>query len=106
MSFQVRFYDVRRGTQPTCEVVLSGRVTSVDLARNGTGLLACTRDDRLELLDLRSPGRGPLCTLRADGLSVGCDYTRAALSPDSAYASVGSAEGPVLPRQKAMREPL
>lgn len=92
---KLRFYDVRRGTQPTSEAVLTGKVTSLDLARNGVSLLACTRDDRLEMLDLRSPGRGPVKSFRCDGFSVGCDYTRAVFSPDSSYVSVGSSEGTV-----------
>ncbi len=91
---KLRFYDVRRGTQPTSETLLSGRVTSVDLAKNGTSLIASTRDDRIDLLDLRNPAK-PICAFTADGLSVGCDYTRAVFSPDSNYVSVGSSEGSV-----------
>ncbi len=70
-------------------------MTSVDLSKSGTRILACTRDDRLEVLDSRSPSSGPVSSFRADGLSVGCDYARAAFSPDGQYVSVGSAEGTV-----------
>ncbi|KAK3922141.1 Autophagy-related protein 16-1 [Frankliniella fusca] len=36
-----------------------------------------------------------LCVCRADGFKVGCDFTRAAFSPDAHYIAVGSADGSV-----------
>ena len=98
---KLRFYDVRVGTQPTQEIVLDGKITSVDISRNGQYLLACTRDDALNVLDLRMAASGGgaaahnATTFRADGFRVGCDWTRAVFSPDSEYVSVGSADGSV-----------
>jgi len=89
---KIRFYDVRTGGQPTNEVQLGGRVTSVDLARNGFSLLACTRESELVLMDLRSP-TSPTAIFADDGFSVSCDFARASFSPDSEYVAAGSAEG-------------
>ena len=91
---RLRFYDVRTGARPTQEIALEGRVTSCDLARNGQQLLACSRDDRLTVLDLRAAG-APQSVFAADGFHVGFDYTRAAFSPDSDYVAAGSGDGAV-----------
>ena len=91
---KVRFYDVRASLQPTSELSLGGKVTSVELSRNGRFLLACSRDDCLSLVDLRDLS-APLREFRADGFHVGCDWTRACFSPDSEYVCVGSGSGAV-----------
>ena len=49
---KVRFWD-NRGTQPVNQVELGGKVTSLDLARDGKYLVVCSRDDKLKVLDLR-----------------------------------------------------
>ncbi len=92
---KLRLYDVRAGTQPTGEVELGGRVTSVDLSRSGTQVLACTRADELCLVDLRNPTGCPVAVFRTDGFRAGCDYTRAVFSPDSEYVTVGSGNGEI-----------
>ena len=93
---KVRFYDVRSSSyEPSNEVALNGRITSLDLdKRQNQYLLACTRDDSLVLLDMRSTDK-PIAEFRADGFKVGCDWTRAVLSPDAEYVTVGSADGSV-----------
>ena len=92
---KLRFYDLRAGTQPSTEMVCGGRVTSVDLGSRGgpQTLLACTRADELELLDLRNPSAAAVTRFTAPGFHVGCDWTRAVLSPDGEYASAGSGDG-------------
>ena len=91
---KLRFYDVRAGTQPSNEVALEGKITSVDLSKSGQALLACSRDDSLALIDLRMT-KNTAVIFKADGFHVGCDWTRAAFSPDSEYVSVGSLDGAV-----------
>uniref|UniRef100_A0A671P9Z1 Autophagy-related protein 16-2-like n=4 Tax=Sinocyclocheilus anshuiensis TaxID=1608454 RepID=A0A671P9Z1_9TELE len=49
---KIRFWDSRAGTC-TQEVPLQGRVTSLDLCPNHRQLLSCSRDDILQLVDLR-----------------------------------------------------
>jgi autophagy-related protein 16 len=51
---KIRFWDTRTSsTEPLSEINMAGKVTSLDLARNGQSLLACLRDDTLRLIDLR-----------------------------------------------------
>nr|CAD7195804.1 unnamed protein product [Timema douglasi] len=61
--------------------------------RNSNYLLSCVRDDTLKVLDLRM--NQVLRTFSAEGFKVGCDWSRAAFSPDGHYVSVGSADGAV-----------
>nr|CAD7392403.1 unnamed protein product [Timema cristinae] len=56
-------------------------------------LLSCVRDDTLKVLDLRM--NQVLRTYSAEGFKVGCDWSRAAFSPDGHYVSVGSSDGAV-----------
>ncbi|KAK9704592.1 WD domain, G-beta repeat [Popillia japonica] len=49
---RIRFWDTRSESGPN-EIVLNGKVTSLDLTRDTKYLVACVRDDTLKLLDLR-----------------------------------------------------
>jgi len=49
---KIRFWDARTDT-PTQDVVLPGRITSLDLSGDKNFLLASVRDDSLAILDLR-----------------------------------------------------
>ena len=51
---KIRFWDIRSGTEPIGDLEFGGKVTSVDVSRNGTWLLACCRDDTLRLVDART----------------------------------------------------
>ena len=52
---KIRFWDTRTSsTEPLTEIEMTGKVTSLDLSRNGIHLLSCVRDDTLRLIDLRS----------------------------------------------------
>ncbi len=84
---------MRSGTEPVSEVALEAKITSLDLSRNGSWLLACSRDDTLRLIDLRTTQL--LRTFSTDGFQVALDWTRATFSPDSEYCVVGSASGSV-----------
>lgn len=90
----IRFYDCRADSSLTNTIALHDRVTSVDLSKSGQYLLACSRDDALSLIDLRAMDT-PITTFQADDFRVGCDFTRAAFSPDSQYVTVGSNDGSV-----------
>ncbi|XP_052823294.1 autophagy-related protein 16-1 isoform X2 [Octopus bimaculoides] len=89
---KVRFWDNRTsGDGVVKEVSLGGRVTSLDLSKDGNQILCCTRDDSLKILDLRTCS--VLAILNADEFKVSCDWSRAVFSPDSSYAVAGSQEG-------------
>eukprot|EP00095_Tigriopus_kingsejongensis_P001897 maker-scaffold287_size221780-snap-gene-1.27 protein:Tk01897 transcript:maker-scaffold287_size221780-snap-gene-1.27-mRNA-1 annotation:"autophagy-related protein 16-1 isoform x2" len=90
----IRFYDCRMESALTKTIALNDRITSVDLAKNGQYLIACTRDDSLSLLDLRAPN-SPVTLFAAPDFRVGCDFQRAVFSPDSEYITVGSNDGSI-----------
>jgi len=89
----LKFWDTRSGNTPTNEIKLGGKIASLDVSRNGHYVLACSRDNLITLMDVRTYGQ--LATFSADGFQVGCDWTRAAFSPDSEHICVGSASGAV-----------
>ncbi|XP_052123202.1 autophagy-related protein 16-1-like isoform X1 [Frankliniella occidentalis] len=90
---RIRFWDSRTEASSVNDIVLQGKITSLDLSRDGKYLLSCVRDDSLKMLDLRM--NTIVCSFTADGFKVGCDFTRAAFSPDAHYIAVGAADGSV-----------
>ncbi|XP_049821111.1 autophagy-related protein 16-1 isoform X2 [Aethina tumida] len=88
----IRFWDTRSESSAN-NIVLNGKVTSVDLTRDGKYLLCCVRDDTLKLLDLRM--NQIVTSFSSEGFKVGCDWSRATFSPDGQYVAVGSADGGV-----------
>ncbi|XP_058791192.1 autophagy-related protein 16-1 isoform X3 [Phymastichus coffea] len=88
----IRFWDTRTESGSN-DIVLQGKITSLDLSRDANYLLSCVRDDTLKLLDLRM--KMIVVSFSADGFKVGCDWTRAAFSPDGQYAAVGSSDGSI-----------
>lgn len=89
---RVRFWDSRTDSSST-EILLQGRVTSLDLSLDRTKLLCCSRDDTLKVIDLKM---NQVCqTLYADHFNVSCDWSRAVFSPDGTYAVAGAHDGTV-----------
>ncbi|XP_066251235.1 autophagy-related protein 16-1 isoform X3 [Euwallacea similis] len=88
----IRFWDCRSEGSAN-NIVLNGKVTSLDLARGTKYLLACVRDDTLKLIDLRM--NQVVKSFSHEGFKVGCDWSRATFSPDGQYAAVGSSEGSI-----------
>ncbi|XP_046415575.1 autophagy-related protein 16-1 isoform X1 [Neodiprion fabricii] len=88
----IRFWDTRAESSSN-NILLQGKVTSLDLSRDAHYLLSCVRDDTLKLLDLRM--NQIIGTFSADGFKVGCDWARATFSPDGQYIAVGSSNGSV-----------
>jgi len=91
---KVRFWDNRaQSTQPANEVVLGGKVTSLDLSKDGYYLVICSRDDHLKVLDLRMTS--VVGTYGSEGFHVGCDWTQVCFSPDNEHIVAGSGDGAV-----------
>ncbi|XP_062408643.1 protein Atg16l2-like isoform X1 [Sardina pilchardus] len=89
---KVRFWDSRAGSC-TQELPLQGRVTSLDLCPDHRQLLSCSRDESLQVVDLRMSNAR--IAFRAEGFKCGCDSTKAIFSPDGSYLAAGSADGAV-----------
>ncbi|XP_033760176.1 autophagy-related protein 16-1-like [Pecten maximus] len=87
---RVRFWDSRSDSS-TNEILLQGRLTSLDLSPDRSSLLCSTRDDTLKVIDLRMNQVSK--TLYAEDFKVGCDWSRAVFSPDGSYALAGSNDG-------------
>lgn len=50
---KIRFWDVRTADCTANDIPLQGKITSLDLSKDGKFLLSCVRDDTINLLDLR-----------------------------------------------------
>ncbi|XP_077285047.1 autophagy-related 16 isoform X2 [Arctopsyche grandis] len=88
----IRFWDIRTDSTAN-HIMLQGKVTSLDLSRDCNYLLACVRDDTIQLLDLRM--NTIVGSFSHDSFKVGCDWARAAFSPDGRHVAVGGADGSV-----------
>ena len=89
---KVRFWDIGCD-QVVNEIQLHGKVTSLDLSPDMNFLLACSRDDSLKIIDLRT--YQIVSTLKSEGFRVAFDYTRACFSPDGQYVMCGAHDGSV-----------
>lgn len=89
---RIRFWDTRSESSAN-EILLEGKVTSLDVSPDGYCLLSCVRDDTLKCLDLRM--NQVIRTFCAQGFKVGCDWTRCKFSPDNQYIVAGSSDSSV-----------
>lgn len=89
---RIRFWDSRMETSST-EILLQGKITSLDVTNSGHHLVAAIRNDRLTCLDLRM--NELIQDYTADSFTIGCDWTRLRLSPDDQYVSCGGNDGQI-----------
>uniref|UniRef100_A0AAY4B0I0 Autophagy related 16 like 2 n=1 Tax=Denticeps clupeoides TaxID=299321 RepID=A0AAY4B0I0_9TELE len=88
---KIRFWDSRLA-RCTRETLAQGRVTSLDICPDHRQLLSCSRDDSLQVVDLRMV-HTPIFVFRyAEGFKCGSDSTKAIFSPDGSYVAAGSAD--------------
>lgn len=93
---KIRFWDAR--ADPTqSEILLQGKITSLDVSSNRNYLLACIRDENaLKMIDIRM--NKVTETFCSEDFKVSYDWSRAIFSPDvdHQYVSAGSADGNVI----------
>ncbi|XP_045496823.1 autophagy-related protein 16-1 isoform X2 [Colias croceus] len=87
---RIRFWDIRTEMSAN-HIMLQGKVTSLDLSRDSNYLLACVRDDTIQLIDLRM--NTIVRSFSHDSFKVGCDWSRAAFGPGGRLLAVGAADG-------------
>ncbi|XP_032515642.1 autophagy-related protein 16 isoform X2 [Danaus plexippus] len=87
---RIRFWDIRTEMSAN-HIMLQGKVTSLDLSRDSNYLLACVRDDTIQLIDLRM--NNIVRSFSHESFKVGCDWSRAAFGPGGRLLSVGAADG-------------
>ncbi|XP_073952407.1 autophagy-related 16 isoform X2 [Choristoneura fumiferana] len=87
---RIRFWDIRTEMSAN-HIVLQGKVTSLDLSRDSNYLLACVRDDTIQLIDLRM--NTIVRSFSHEAFKVGCDFSRAAFGPGGRLLAVGAADG-------------
>ena len=89
---KVRLWDTRSSaTEPMKELMVGGKVTSLDISRDLNKLAICSRDDKIQVVDVR--GGGVLMNLSGAGYHVGCDWSRVSLSPTGDHVAGGGGEG-------------
>ena len=67
----MKFWDTRSGNSPTTEIKLAGKVTSLDVSKNGCYVLACARDNAIYLYDVRMARSGTaVSSFAAEGFQV------------------------------------
>jgi len=92
---KVRLWDNRSSSsEPMSEFIVGGKVASLDLSRDLNYLAVCSRDDKIQVLDLRKGG-GVVGTVGGEGFHVGCDWSRVSLSPSAEEVVAGHGEGGV-----------
>lgn len=89
---RLRFWDERQDTS-SHEMLLDGRITSVDLSACGKYLAcSCKDNSSVKYIDLKL--NQAIATFTGDGLKIG-EHTRCAFSPDGQYIACGSTEGTI-----------
>ncbi|XP_026474480.1 autophagy-related protein 16-like [Ctenocephalides felis] len=89
---RIRFWDTRTDCAAN-DILLQGKVTSLDLSRDCKYLLGCVRDDTIKIMDLRM--NQIIGSFSHDHFKVGCDWSRASFSPDGTRVSAGAQDGSV-----------
>ncbi|XP_066907379.1 autophagy-related protein 16-1 [Halyomorpha halys] len=88
---KIRCWDTRTSDSNKREILVQGKVTSLDMGREGNTVLACIRDESLRVIDLRV--NQIVSTYKAEGFKVGCDWTRAVYSSSGDFVTAGSSDG-------------
>lgn len=86
--WDVKMHDVN---EPTRQINLESKVTSLDVSKDGTKILCSLRDNTIKCLDMRR--MGVLQTYTDEKFKIGSDSYRAKFSIDGQYITCGSNDG-------------
>ncbi|XP_065576022.1 autophagy-related protein 16-1-like isoform X2 [Artemia franciscana] len=89
---KIRFWDERTDASHN-DILLNGKITSLDVSKDSNTILACSRNDELCMIDVRQ--YKVLATFTDDRLKVGFDWSRACFSSSGQQVTVGGADGSV-----------
>ncbi|CAI5441113.1 unnamed protein product [Caenorhabditis angaria] len=89
---KLRFWDSRQN-DPTKILELDQKITSLDIAIDGSHLLASCRDDTLHVIDIRT--YFTVHTYSAENYRTACDNNRAIFSSTGDYIASGAANGSI-----------
>lgn len=89
----IRCWDLKMHdeNEPTQQINLESKVTSLDVSKDGTKILCSLRDNTIKCLDVRR--MGVLQTYTDEKFRIGSDSYRAKFSADGQYISCGSNDG-------------
>lgn len=88
----IRFWDIRTESSAN-NITLQGKITSLDISRDSNYLLACVRDDTIQLIDLRMSNI--VRSFSHESFKVSCDWSRASFGPGGRLIGVGAVDGSV-----------
>lgn len=89
----IRCWDLKMPdeNEPTCQINLESKVTSLDVSKDGTKILCSLRDNTIKCLDVRR--MGVLQTYTDEKFKIGSDSYRAKFSNDGQLITCGSNDG-------------
>lgn len=90
---KIRFWDTRSADCSANDILLPGKITSLDLSKDCKYLISCVRDDTIRLLDLRM--NQIINTFSHDNFKVSCDWARVSFNNDATRIAAGSADGSI-----------
>lgn len=87
---KIRFWDIRTEKQAD-DVLMTNKITSLDLSKDCNNLICTVRDDTIKMLDLRK--NQVTATFSNENFKLSCDWARASLNANGTKIACGSSDG-------------